>query len=128
MSIAWKQKLKPQGRNYDQVAQMLIDNIAQRPQLLMCKRCKGEHVCTDPTLTIHCACGAVTRFKRYALFHGWSSITWLVLLRRGRGICDGDTNAFRDSPLSSADLVDEPCISPQLPLDTRVQLWRLRRA
>jgi hypothetical protein len=127
MSIEWKRTLKPQGRSYKDVIEMLLSIIHIRPVLLLCKQCRGEHVCCDRSLTIHCACGTVTRYQSYAIFHIWSSLSW-ALARVSQRYAAGEGNLLRLTALTTARIVDEPLVNPQLPLDTRVGLWRLRGA
>lgn len=128
MSIAFKQRLMPQHRSWGEVADMLVSIIGERPVTLVCKRCRGEHVCFDPSLTIHCVCGAVTRYKSFALFLLWSSIPWMLESVANHGNCCGDTNLLRKHSLHFASIVNEPLTNPQQPIDTRVSAWRFRRS
>lgn len=125
-SIAFKQRLMPQHRSWGEVADMLASYLHVRPALLLCKRCRGEHFCFDESLTIHCACGTVTRYERYVLFHMWSSLTWSLVASEHHGNCVDGTNPLRWMSLVSAKIVDAPLTRPQQPIDTRVMQWRFR--
>lgn len=122
MSITRKRELQPKGRSWNEVSDMLARHIRERPQVLLCKQCRGEHAVLDDALTIHCACGAITRYQRFGLFIAWNSLTWTIVALAG-----GDTNPLRkiDSLLCATIILGE-LTNPQQPMDTRVHLWRLR--
>lgn len=125
VSILRRRELQPKGRSWNEVADMLASHIRERPQVLLCKRCRGEHVVMDERLTVHCACGVVTRYQRFGLFIAWNSVTWSIVKTMG-----GDTNPLRalDSLMcASIDEAAQPS-NPQQPMDTRVHLWRHRAA
>jgi len=119
----------PQNRTWNQVVEMLLSIIDKRPVNLICKGCYGEHMVCSAKLELHCTCGVVTRYQPFGLFHHWTWLTTLCMMQARRYNVQGDTNPLRDTWIASARIVDDvPLTSPQQPLDTRVQLWRLRGA
>lgn len=125
MSIARRQQLRPQGRNWQQVAEMLISHIEERPLLLICRSCLSDHICIDPNLKVHCSCGTTTQFSLFSVFHAWCSVTWGIAIRAHHGNVVDCSNPIREMYNASARVFALEARG-QEPMDVRVHIWRRR--
>jgi hypothetical protein len=128
MSIEKRQQYKPQNRSFEEVIEMLLSHLNERPAIMLCKGCRGEHLVSNQRLLIHCVCGVVTQYRKAGLFSTWSSLTWAVMAMQHHGIGSCDTTPLNWTQLSAASIVNEPLTNPQTPLNLRLILWRTRGA
>lgn len=125
--MSYKDRIKrkclrhPQNRDWSTATAMLIELLPERPMLVLCKRCLGEHILNTVQLTIECECGALTIYTTIGIFHMWSALAWTIAQ------INDDVIPWRKG-LSVNMAIDAfgPLRSPQPPFDSRLLAWRRR--
>lgn len=131
-----KRRRAPQDRVWEEVVEMLLQLLPERPVWLLCWKCLGAHSVCDSRLCIRCtACHQTTYYKPHVLFFLWNSFTWhlsprydpLLLALKHFGVSGSVPDV---DPRVQVNIVTPrgeyniSSISPTTPVDLAVVSWR----